>query len=53
MSRLSTFFGRKPGKYKYPVYRADDRPQRFSFKMLEEMDADQLWEDIKRFCSGD
>ncbi len=37
----------------HPVYRMDDRPQSFSSRMLEEMDADELWKEIEKFCEGD
>lgn len=37
-------------KYKYPVYRSDDRPRRLTPTMLEKMDADQLWEELKKLC---
>jgi hypothetical protein len=34
------------------VYRGDDRAQRFTLKMLEEMDADQLLEEARKICKG-
>ncbi len=37
-------------KYKYSVYKPDDRPQRFTSKMLEEMNLDQLLEEFKELC---
>jgi len=43
--------------YKYPVYRADDRPRRFSSAMIEEMlkkmDEDQLWEELKKLYKSE
>jgi hypothetical protein len=38
----------KEPRYKHPVYRADDRPRQVTPSMLEEMDANQLWEELKR-----
>jgi len=35
-------------RYKYPVYRSDDRPSRFTQSMMEKMDEDELWEELKR-----
>ena len=39
-------------RYKYPVYRSDDRPRRFSSAILEEMvqkmDEKELWEELKK-----
>ena len=36
--------------YKYPVYRSDDRPPSFTLRMLEEMNEDELWEELKKLC---
>lgn len=40
-------------KYKYPVYRSDDRPPSLSSRMVEEMDEDELWEKLKKLCEKD
>lgn len=39
-----------PKEYKYPVYRPDGKAERFTLQMLEEMDLDQLWEELKDLC---
>jgi hypothetical protein len=38
----------KKQRYKYPVYRLDDRPRQVTPSMLEDMDADELWKELKR-----
>jgi hypothetical protein len=40
-------------RYKYPVFRADDRPSPLSSRMIKEMDEDELWETLKKFCEKD
>ncbi len=40
----------RSSKYKYPVYRSDDRPRRFTPTMLEEMGVDELWQELKKLC---
>ena len=44
-------------RYKYLVYRADDRPRRFYSGMLEkmvkEMDEDELWEELKKLYESE
>ncbi|MBU7013700.1 MAG: hypothetical protein HXS52_04270 [Theionarchaea archaeon] len=40
-------------KYKYPVYRSDDRPPSLSPRMIKEMDEDELWERLKELCEKD
>jgi hypothetical protein len=35
------------------VYRGDDRAQRFTVKMLEKMDTDQLLEEARKICKGE
>ncbi|MGC1119636.1 MAG: hypothetical protein WBA22_00960 [Candidatus Methanofastidiosia archaeon] len=42
-----------PDKYKYPVFRSDDRPSPLSSRMVKEMDEDELWEKLKKFCEKD
>jgi hypothetical protein len=37
-------------KYKFPVYRTDDRPRLFTPDILEEMGLDELWEELKKMC---
>jgi len=39
--------------YKYPVYRSDDRPPQFTLRMMEKMDEDELWEELKKLCEKD
>jgi hypothetical protein len=34
------------------VYRGDDRVQRFTLKMLEKMDTEQLLEEARKICKG-
>jgi hypothetical protein len=36
--------------YKYPVYKPDDKPQRFTSRMLDDMNLDQLLEELKELC---
>lgn len=51
MVELSALFRRKPSnKYKYPVYHSDDRPRQFTPGRLEKMNADELWEELKKLC---
>ncbi|MGD2248113.1 MAG: hypothetical protein PVF58_06875 [Candidatus Methanofastidiosia archaeon] len=44
-------------KYKYPVYRADDRPPRFSSailkEMMDKMKEDELWEELKNLYESE
>ena len=50
MPNLITLLGRKSDKYKYPVFRSDDRPRQFTPGRLEKMNAEQLWEELKKLC---
>lgn len=40
----------RTSRYKYPEYKPLYRSQRFTSKMLNEMDLDQLWEELKELC---
>ncbi|MGD2250410.1 MAG: hypothetical protein PVF58_18595 [Candidatus Methanofastidiosia archaeon] len=40
-------------RHTHPVYRSDDRPPRFTLRMAEEMDENELWEELKKLCKKD
>lgn len=52
MSTPSTSRASTKSKYRYPVYRSDDRPRQFISAVLEKavqkMNEDELWEELKK-----
>lgn len=39
-------------KYKYPVYKAEGKAQRFTLRRLEEMGTEELLEELKDLCES-
>ena len=52
MSNPSTSRASTKSKYRYPVYRSDDRPRQFISAVLEKtikvMNEDELWEELRK-----
>ncbi len=40
-------------EYKYPVYRAEGKAQRFTFRKLKEMGTEELLEELKDLCESE